>query len=196
MACAACQRTHPLHDLAQGGLNGAGQIAILGGNKNAPNLQKRVEGALQAAAKYPGIEVVGLFYHVETAEAAISEMKRVQNQYPDLKGWAMMGGWPFFSETLLDEMSPGKLRIVAVDALPVQLVYIDRGIVDVFLGQPTYRWGEIPVQTIVKKLHLGEEVPEFYQMKLIRVWKDNLGGWARQLRAWGYSDVPVEYLSR
>ncbi|MCA9116289.1 MAG: Na+/H+ antiporter NhaC family protein [Planctomycetaceae bacterium] len=26
MACAACQRTHPLHDLAQGGLNGAGQM--------------------------------------------------------------------------------------------------------------------------------------------------------------------------
>lgn len=26
MACAACQRTHPLHDLAQGGLDGAGQM--------------------------------------------------------------------------------------------------------------------------------------------------------------------------
>lgn len=171
-----------------------GPVAILGGNQNAPNLQKRVAGVLKAAEKYPGIEIVGEFYHVETAEAAIVEMKRVHQAYPELKGWAMVGGWPFFDDTLLDQIEPGKVKIVAVDALPVQLAYIDKGIVDVFLGQPTFRWGEIPVEKIIEKIYLEKEVQEYYQMKLIRVWKDNLGGWARQLRAWGYEGIPEEYL--
>ena len=172
----------------------SGPVAVLGGNANAPNLQKRVQGIRKAAEKYPGIEIVGEFYHVETAEAAIAEMNRVSQAYPALKGWAMVGGWPFFSDTLLNQIEPGKVKIVAVDALPVQLAYIDKGIVDVFLGQPTFRWGEIPVEKIIEKIYLEKEVQEYYQMKLIRVWKDNLGGWARQLRAWGYEGIPVEYL--
>lgn len=32
-------------------------------------------------------------------------------------------------------------------------------------------------------------------MKPIRVSKDNLGGWARQLKAWGYAEVPERYLT-
>lgn len=174
----------------------SGQVAILGGNPDAPNLLERVKGVQKAAEKYSGIDIVGPFYHAETAEAAIAEMQRASAEYPNLKGWAMVGGWPFFNETLLSQIEPGKVKIVAVDALPRQLAYIDKGIVDVFLGQPTFRWGEVPVQKIVDKIHLEKDVEEFNQMNLIRVWKDNLGGWSRQLRAWGYKDITVEYLSR
>jgi ribose transport system substrate-binding protein len=31
-------------------------------------------------------------------------------------------------------------------------------------------------------------------MELVRVTKENLGEWARQLRDWGFTDVPAEYL--
>ena len=171
-----------------------GQVAILGGNPHAPNLQKRVKGLLKEAEKYPEIDIVGQFYHVENTAAAIAEMQRVSTEYPDLKGWAMVGGWPFFDNTLLDKIEPGKVKIVAVDALPMQLAYIEKGIVDVFLGQPTYRWGKESVEKIVDKIYLEKKVDEFNQMKLIRVWKDNLGGWARQLRAWGYLEIPEKYL--
>jgi ribose transport system substrate-binding protein len=172
-----------------------GQVAILGGNQSAPNLQKRVEGVKQAAEKYPGIEIVGEFYHVETAEDAAAEVIRVNNAYPDLKGWAMVGGWPLFSETLMDKIDPEKLKIVAVDALPVQLPYVEKGIVEVLLGQPTFRWGEVSVEKIIDKIYLNKEVPEINEMKLIRVSKENLGGWARQLRAWGYEGIPRKYLT-
>ena len=171
-----------------------GQVAILGGNPHAPNLQKRVKGLLKEAEKYPEIDIVGQFYHVENTAAAIAEMQRVSTEYPDLKGWAMVGGWPFFDNPLLDKIEPGKVKIVAVDALPMQLAYIEKGIVDVFLGQPTYRWGKESVEKIVDKIYLEKKVDEFNQMKLIRVWKDNLGGWARQLRAWGYLEIPEKYL--
>jgi len=172
-----------------------GKVAILGGNQNAPNLQKRVEGVKKAAEQYSGIEIVGEFYHAENAEDAVGEMMKVNEAHPDLNGWAMIGGWPFFDESLLDKMEPGKIKIVAVDALPMQLAYIDKGIVDVFLGQPTFKWGDVSVRKIIDKIHLEEEVEEINQMGLIRVWKENLGGWSRQLRAWGYEGVPKEYLT-
>jgi len=172
-----------------------GKVAILGGNQDAPNLQKRVQGVKNAAEKYPGIQIVGEFYHAENAEDAVAEMMKVHQEHPDLKGWAMVGGWPFFNESLLDKMEPGKIKIVAVDALPMQLAYIDKGIVDVFLGQPTFKWGDVSVRKIIDKIHLEEDVEEINQMKLIRVWKENLGGWSRQLRAWGYKGVPKEYLT-
>jgi hypothetical protein len=33
-------------------------------------------------------------------------------------------------------------------------------------------------------------------MELVRVSKENLGAWARQLRDWGFTDVNEEYLKR
>lgn len=171
-----------------------GKIAILAGSQSAPNLKKRVQGVKKAAAKYPGIEIVGEFYHTENAEDAAAEVLKVNEAYPDLDGWAMVGGWPFFSDNLLDKLNPAKLDIVAVDALPEQLPYLEKGIVDVFLGQPTFRWGDVSVRTVVDKIYLKKDVEEINQMKLIRVWKDNLGGWSRQLRAWGYKGIPEEYL--
>ncbi len=171
-----------------------GQIAILAGNAAAPNLQTRVEGVQKEAAKYAGIEIVGVFNHIETAEDAAAEVIRVNNAYPELKGWAMVGGWPFFSDALMGKIDPQKIKIVAVDALPVQLPYIEKGIVPVMLGQPTFKWGKVSVETIVDKIHFNKEVPVTTQMKLIKVSKDNLGGWSRQLRAWGYTGIPEEYL--
>ena len=171
-----------------------GQIAVLGGNQNAPNLQKRVQGVQNALSDYPEIEVVGVFYHSETAEDAVAEVIRVNNSFPELRGWAMVGGWPFFNETLLDKIDSEKMKIVAVDALPMQLPYIEQGIVQVLLGQPTFKWGKVSVEKIIDKIYKNEEVPVINQMKLIRVSIENLGGWSRQLRAWGYTGIPEKYL--
>jgi len=171
-----------------------GEVAILGGSKSAPNIQKRVIGVRKAAAKYNNIKIVGEFYHRENAEDAAAEVLRVNSLYPNLKGWAMVGGWPFFSNKLLDQMEPGKLKIVAVDALPVQLPYIEKGIVNAFFGQPTFKWGKVCVEKIVDKLHHNKDVDEFNEMKLIKVNLENLGGWSRQLRAWGYKEIPEKYL--
>ena len=47
-----------------------GSVAILAGNQNAPNLQKRVDGVKKEAAKNPGIKIVDTFYHIETPQDA------------------------------------------------------------------------------------------------------------------------------
>jgi ribose transport system substrate-binding protein len=171
-----------------------GTIAILAGNQNAPNLRRRVEGVKQAAAKYPNMSIAGTFYHIETPQDAAAEVVRVQNAYPQVQGWAMIGGWPLFTQTLLTDLDPGKTKIVAVDALPAELAYVEKGLAPVLLAQPTYLWGYESVNRIVDKVHFKQDVPEIIPMELVRVSKENLGAWARQLRDWGFTDVPEAYL--
>ncbi len=173
---------------------GKGNVAILAGNQNAPNLQKRVAGAKAEIAKYPGMKVVDVFYHAETPQDAAAEVTRAMNANPEIDSWAMIGGWPLFAQSLLS-LDPTKVKIVAVDALPAQLPYVEKGIAPVLLAQPTYMWGYVSVEKIVDKLVLNKEVPTVNKMELVRVSKETLGDWARQLKDWGFEDVPEKYLS-
>jgi ribose transport system substrate-binding protein len=171
-----------------------GKVAILAGNQNAPNLQRRVQGVKEEAAKHPGIQVVGTFNHLETPQDAAAEVIRVNNAYPDITGWAMIGGWPLFTQTLLTDLDPKKQKVVAVDALPDELAYVDKGITPVLLAQPVYKWGYVGVETLVDKIHNKKDpASPVIPMELVRVTKQNLGDWARTLKQWGY-EVPQQYL--
>ena len=176
-------------------LHGRGKVAILAGNQNAPNLQNRVAGAREEAARHPGIEIVGVFNHIETPQDAAAEVIRVNNAYPGIQGWAMIGGWPLFTQTLLTDLDPARIKVAAVDALPAQLAYVERGVVPVLLAQSVYLWGYVGVNTIVDKLVNGREITSVPPMELVRVTRDNLGEWARQLKAWGF-EVPDEYTAK
>ncbi len=175
-------------------LKGKGNVAILAGNQNAPNLRRRVDGVKKEAAKYPGIKLVGTFYNIETPQDAAAEVIREQNAYPEITGWAFVGGWPLFTKTLLTDLNPNKVKVVSVDALPAELPYVAKGIAPVLLAQPTYMWGYVSVGKIIDKIYLKKSVPELNPMELVRVDKNSLGSWARQLKAWGFKDVPDEYL--
>jgi len=175
-------------------MNGKGKIGILAGNQNAPNLQNRVRGVKEEAAKTPGIQILGTFNHVETPQDAAAEVVRVGNAYPDIQGGAMIGGWALFTPSLVNDLDPKKIKIASVDALGSELVYIDKGIAPVLLAQPVYQWGYVGVNTIVDKIINKKDVPTIIPMDLVRVTKDNLGEWARQLKTWGFTDVPDAYL--
>lgn len=177
-------------------MNGEGAVAVLAGNQNAPNLQRRVQGVREEAAKHPGMRIVDVFHHIETPQDAAAEVIRVNNAYPEVNGWVFIGGWPLYTQTLLTDLDPSRTRVVSADALPAQLAYVERGIVPTLLAQPVYLWGYEGVQAIVEKVHLGRDVPEIIPMEPVRVTEENLGEWARQLRDWGFTDIPAGYLER
>ncbi len=185
-----------LEELA-GLLGGTGKVAILGGNPDAPNIKKRVAGVKKAAARHAGIKIVGEMHHLERPYDAAEEVLKVNAATPDLKGWAMVGGWPLFksdlSARLQEDLQSRNLKVVAIDALPEELSYVEKGIA-VLLAQPVYQWGAVCVRTIVDKVHFKKDVSGPIPMELVRVSRENLGGWARQLRDWGFSPVPEEYL--
>lgn len=180
-----------------------GKVAVLSGNPNAPNLRSRVEGLMNEAAHHPELTMLGPFFHVETPQEATAAVMRAETAHPDIVGWAMVGGWPLYTQTLLRDLEARRAttskivpKIVSINALPPQLVYVDHGLAQVLLAQPTYLWGEVGVDKIVDEVLLGKAVPERIPMDLVRVTADTLGAWARQLRAWGFPDAPEEYLQR
>ncbi len=174
-------------------VNGKGNVAILAGSQNAPNLQKRVQGVQDEAKKYPGIKIVGVFNHVETAEDASAEVTKDMNAHPEITAWAMIGGWPLFATSLLT-LDPNKVKIVSVDALPQELPYVEKGIAPVLLAQPVYDWGYKSVGFIVDKVILGKDVPTINKMELVRVSSDTLGDWSATLQKWGFK-VDAKYLA-
>jgi ribose transport system substrate-binding protein len=178
-------------------LGDKGEVAILAGSAAAGNLRSRAEGVRKALAQKPGIEVLGIVNHPETPQEAVTAMLKFGAAHPKLAGWAMVGGWPLFrssqSPALVSELQTRGLKVVAVDALPEQLVYVERGLVPVLWAQPLYDWGAIGVSTIVDKVLLKKAVPRSIRMELMRVTREGMPAYARRLASWGFT-VPREYL--
>ena len=40
----------------------------------------------------------GVFYHQETPEQAAEAVNTAQTTNPEIQGWAMIGGWPLFTQ--------------------------------------------------------------------------------------------------
>jgi len=136
----------------------AGTVAVLGGNQNAPNLQARIRGVQAGIAEHDGITLKDVYYHPETAPDAAAKVQQVQTANPDITGWAMVGGWPLFTENALDGVYENA-KVVAVDHLPEELEYVKNGQVQALIGQDCFGWGYESVRLLIDKLHL-EQSPD------------------------------------
>ena len=138
-----------------------GTIGILAGNQSAPNLQNRLAGAKEALAKYPNMKLndPGVFYHVEIPEKAAEFLHNAQNANPGIQGWAMLGGWPLFTADAL-KWPAGSIKVVAVDALPSELLYVKNGYVEALLAQDCYGWGAKSIDILLNKIVNNQAPPE------------------------------------
>ncbi len=133
-----------------------GKVAVLTGNPAATNLQARVEGVLEQASEYEGIETPMVYsFMPETATEAAAKMQQVQTANPDITGWALVGGWPLYTDNALDGIYENA-KIVSMDPLELPLEYAMKGQVQVLVGQPYFGWGEKSVEMIVDKLHFDK----------------------------------------
>jgi ribose transport system substrate-binding protein len=172
-----------MHELAKL-MDGKGVVAILAGNQNAPNLQKRVQGARNAARKYPGISIRDTYYHKETPQDAAARVEQVMQSNPDITGWAMIGGWPLFTENAL-KWPPGAVKCVSVDALPPQLAYLRSGHVQLLLAQQVYEWGYRSVEHLINKIHFKKDPEKLHDVSaLIPVTRDNVDEFAKNWEKW------------
>jgi len=165
-------------------MGGKGIVAILAGNQNAPNLQKRVQGVKEAAKKYPGITIRDTYYHKETPQDAAARVEQVMQANPDITGWAMIGGWALFTDNAL-KWQPGTVACVSVDALPAELAYIRSGHVPVLLGQQCYQWGYRSVEHLVNKIVLKKDPTAVKDMSALEpVTKENVEAYAKNWDKW------------
>jgi ribose transport system substrate-binding protein len=165
-------------------MGGKGVVAVLAGNQNAPNLQKRVQGVRNAARQYPGINIRGVYYHRETPQDAAARVEQVMQANPDVTGWAMVGGWPLFTENAL-RWPPGTVKCVSVDALPPQLAYLRSGHVQMLLAQQVYEWGYRSVEHLINKLHFKKDPDVLHDVSpLVPVTVENVDEFAKNWEKW------------
>ena len=165
-------------------MDGKGTVAILAGNQNAPNLQKRVKGVKDAAKKYPGIKILNTYYHKETPQDAAAKVEQVMQANPDITGWAMIGGWPLFTDNAL-KWEPGTVKCVSVDALPAELAYLRSGHVQMLLAQQVYEWGYRSTEHLINKIHLKKDPVSVKDVsELVPVTKENCDTFAKNWEKW------------
>jgi len=163
-----------------------GTIAILGGNKNAPNLQARINAVINELNNYPQIKLAenGVVYNEEVPEKAAEIVNKVQTSLPGIDGWIFVGGWPLFIKNAL-KWSPGKVKIVACDALPSELDYLENGYVQVLLAQHCFLWGYKSVELLLDKIVLDQMPKEtFVEAPITRVTRENLEKWSMNWKKW------------
>jgi ribose transport system substrate-binding protein len=159
-------------------------VAIPGGNQNARNIQNRIKGALDEATNYPDISIRGVYYSKEVPQDAAAKIEEVQTANPDIDGWAMIGSWSLFTDALL-KWEPGKVKIVAMDALPAELPYLTRGVVQKLYAQQTYRWGVRSVELLADKVILGRNPANVMDYsELPPVTKDDVQQYEQNWKKW------------
>jgi ribose transport system substrate-binding protein len=165
-------------------MEGKGTVAILAGNQNAPNLQKRVQGVKNVAKKFPGIKIRDTYYHKETPQDAAAKVEQVMQANPEITGWAMVGGWPLFTDNAL-KWQPGTVKCVAVDALPPELAYLRSGHVQLLLAQQCYEWGYRSVEHLFNKVHLKKDPAAVKDVSpLVPVTREGADAFAKNWEKW------------
>lgn len=165
-------------------LEGSGVVAVLSGNPNSANLSARVDGVREEAAKHEGIQIRDVFYAPETAADMAAKMQQVQTSNPDITGWALVGGWPLYTDNALDGIYENA-KVVSMDPLPLPLAYVKAGQVQVLVGQPYYGWGYESVMLLFDKVHNGKdpaEVMNYAEFDIVNT--DNVDEYAENWKVW------------
>ncbi|MEM7623256.1 MAG: substrate-binding domain-containing protein [Planctomycetota bacterium] len=168
---------------------GGGRVAILAGNRAATNLRERVIGAAAAARGVESVEIVEVYHHDETPEAAGEAMAAAHASGAEIDGWALMGGWPLYTDAGLAGVPDGT-KIASMDPLPPALDKLKAGRVQALVAQPYYRWGYESVRMLLERLHSGMlPESEFVRADLEVVTQDNAASYRERWNGWvGTSD--------
>jgi ribose transport system substrate-binding protein len=136
------------------------------------------------AKKFPGIKIRDTYYHKETPQDAAAKVEQVMQANPDITAWAMIGGWPLFTDNAL-KWAPGSIKCVSVDALPPELAYLRSGHVQLLLAQQCFEWGYRSVEHLVNKIHLKKEPGVLHDVSpLVPVTKANVDEFAKNWDKW------------
>lgn len=127
-------------------LNGKGTVAFIT-SLGANNLQRRLDGAKEALAKYPGISIVETYDIQESSTRCQELIATGTNRYPKLGAWVSVGGWPVFSSNALNPVPP-TTKFVSFDTVPQALALLRAGKVQVLLGQKYFGWGSESIKLL------------------------------------------------
>jgi ribose transport system substrate-binding protein len=167
-------------------INGKGSIAVLAGNKNALNLQRRLQGIKEELKKHPNITLApeDVYYNIEIPDIAGETVARAQKKHPALGGWIFIGSTILQAKNNL-KWNPGEIKAVAGNAVPAELDYIKNGYVQSLVGLNCFQLGYKTVEIMLDKIRNNRTPtnPLMY-IQLTPVSKGNVDEWMLNWRKW------------
>lgn len=167
-------------------MGGQGTYAILTGVAGAYNLEERMRGIEEKLKEMnSGLQLLQKVYCEDDIAKSVQLIEQFMRAHPDLGGWAMVGGWPLFTNNALAPIDPpGNCKVVAVDTLPEMWPYIEKGYVEALIGQKIYHWGAESVRILMDSIVNGKQFPKNSWSGVHIVTKDNLEEYKKQWNEW------------
>jgi ribose transport system substrate-binding protein len=162
-------------------MSDTGTIAILAGNEKAPNLQARLKGLREELKRHPNIHEIrgdGAFYCVETPQDGVTAMNAATVANPGIDGWALLGGWPLFTDQAFAALPP-TIKCISADAMPKQFQYVSGGQVQELIAQDCYGWGYNSTEILLDRILNGPQPVRTFAARLTIVSKDNLDDYGK-----------------
>jgi ribose transport system substrate-binding protein len=167
-------------------LNGKGVIAVLAGNKNALNQQRRLQALKGELKKYPNITLSpeNIYHNLEIPERAVETVTRAQKMNPNIQGWVLLGSWPLLVKNSFN-WNPGEIKVVAGNAVQAELEYVKNGYVQSLVGVNCFQMGYKTIESLLNKI-LNNRNPKESTMyvPLTPVSKENEEEWSLNWRKW------------
>ncbi len=167
-----------------------GKVALLTGVPGAPNLEERIRGFEDYVAAFPGVEIVTTVACNDDINLGVQVVEETMQTYPDLDGWFFVGLWPVFAgqgamPLFEDAMLNGDMKAIAFDTLPVELEWVQAGLLNGLVGQKYWGWGYDTVHMIYDTIVNGAQFPSWTDSGMDIVTSANVEAMAT---AWANSD--------
>jgi ribose transport system substrate-binding protein len=167
-------------------MNGKGSIAVLAGNRNALNLQRRLQGIKDELKKHPNIALSpeDVYYNIEIPDIASETVARAQKRHPNIGGWIFIGSTALQTKNSL-KWSPGDIKVVAGNAVPAELEYVKSDYVQGLVGVNCFQLGYKTIEILLDKIRSNRTPanPLAY-IQLTPVSKENVDEWLLNWRKW------------
>ncbi len=153
-----------------------GKIAFALDTPGALNIEKRITGAKDYLAQFPGIVNVGVYDTTPEFAKGREVMDNILTAHPDLAGLcsvALIGGYGM-GMAVKERGLVGEVVIVSMDLHPLTLELVKEGVLASTIGQNPYLQGYLPVEALAKYLLDGTPMPRFMPTNIEVVDLDNI----------------------
>lgn len=151
-------------ELMMDALPEGGRVAVLTGVPGAANLEARISGFKDTLAG-TNIEIVTTVACDDDIQKGVQVVEETMAAYPDLDGWFFVGLWPLFAgEGAMpkwQEAAEAGMATVAFDTLPIELEFVQKGLLYGLVGQKYWGWGYDTVQMLYDTIVDGKQFEPF-----------------------------------
>jgi ribose transport system substrate-binding protein len=167
-------------------INEKGTIAVLTGNKNALNLQRRLQGIMEELKKHPRISLSqeNIFHTLDMPQMSSDKIQQEQKATPNIKGWILITSAALQIKNSI-KWNPGEVKVVAGNAIPAELEYVKSGYVQSLAGVNCFQIGYKSIEILLEKIITNKTPsnPLMYST-LTAVNENNVEEWSLNWKKW------------